>query len=313
MRRALLVGGVIAVIVVAVYFFRISAIQKARNDRAAKMKAIETETVIPVRVTPVTTGEVEKVLRYTGTVESAERVDVYSKIAGRIVSMKVREGDAVAKDEPIAVVDPEVTGQKFEPFEITAPLTGKISDILLDPGAFVTQMMPIIEIINDTSVKVTINVLEKDYHLVGKGTPVRIEFDALPGKVRTASITNRSPVVDRMTGTAKAEVNLANQDGMLKTGMFARVQVVVETHRDAIIVPREATVSEVLAGFDVAVRATVFVVSGDRAQERQVKIGLASTTYYEVLEGLTPGEMVVVAGQNLLRDGTRVSISSSGT
>ena len=311
MRRALVVGGVIAVAIVAVYFLRISAIHKARNEKAAKLRAIETETVIPVRVAPVTTGDMEKVLRYTGAVEPAERVDVYSKIAGRIITMKIREGDAVAKDQTVATIDPEVTGQKFEPFEVTAPLTGTVSDVFLDPGAFVTQMIPIVEIINDTSVKVAVSVLEKDYHLAKEGTAVRIEFDALPGKVVAASITSRSPVVDRRTGTAKAEIALDNRDGMLKTGMFARVRVISETRRNAVLMPREATLSEVLAGFDTVVETTAFVVAGGRAEERHVRLGLADATHCEVLDGLKPGDMVVVAGQNLLRDGAKVSIAGS--
>lgn len=311
MRRALIVGGIIVVVAAVVYFMRVGAIQKSKEEKAARMKAIESEAVIPVRVAPVTTGTVEKVLRYTGIVEAADKVQVNSKVAGRIIAVKVEEGDQVAKDEVIAVVDPEVTGQKFEPFEVTAPIAGKISTVFLDRGSYTSQAVPIVEIINDASVKVRVGLLEKDYSAARKGTPVRLEFDAFPGRVRTAAITNRSPVVDRLTGTIGVEIGLANSDGSLRPGMFVRIQVVPETHTDVVLMPADATTSEVLAGMDNVVETVVFVVEGDHVRERRVRLGLTNGTHYEVLEGLAPGEMVITLGQNLLRDGVKVNVLES--
>lgn len=312
MKRALIVVGILAAAVVAVYFMRVTAIQKAKAEKAAKIQAMETESVIPVRAEPVVTGTVEKVLRYTGTVEPAERIAVNSKVSGRITAVKVEEGDRVTKGQVIAVVDPEVTGQRFEPFEVTAPIAGTVSQVFLDAGAFLNPAMPVLEIMNDTSVKVTIALLERDFGAARESTPVRLEFDALPGKTRAARISLRSPVVDSMTGTVKAEINLDNRDHQMSPGMFARVQVVAETHADAVLMPGQATVSEVLAGFDAAVETSVFVLKGSgdaaRAEERRVTLGLSNGSHYQVLEGLTPGEMVITVGQNLLRDGTRVSV-----
>jgi multidrug efflux pump subunit AcrA (membrane-fusion protein) len=313
MRRALIIVGVILVAAVIVFFWRSSAVQKAKDERAARILAAESETTIPVNTAPVVAGDIERVLRYTGLVEPADRVEVTSKMSGRIVSVRVREGDDVAKDEVLAVIDPEITGQKFEAHEVTAPVAGRVSQVFLDPGAFVSQMVPIVELINDTSVKVVVGVLEKDYHLVGKGTPVRIEFDALPGRTLSATVTKIMPTVDRATGTVAAEVAIDNRDRLLKAGMFARVAVVAETHKNAMLLPREATVSEVLAGFGEPVETVVFVVDGDRARERTVTLGLADDKHYEVLDGLRPGDVVVTLGQNLLRDGSRVTAVSTGS
>ncbi|MFZ1948079.1 MAG: efflux RND transporter periplasmic adaptor subunit [bacterium] len=308
MRRALIVGGILLVVVVAVYFLRVTAIQKAKAERASQMEALEREAVVPVRTATVTTGTVEKVLRYTGTVEAAEEVQVSSKMAGRLVSVAVEEGDRVTKDQVVAVVDPEVTGQKFEPFEVVAPVAGIVSRVFLDAGALVTQAMPIVEVMNDASVKVVVGLLEKDYAAAREGTPVRLEFDAFPGKVRTAAVTNRSPVVDRATGTVKAEIRLANRDASLAPGMFVRVEVVPEIHKDVVLLPSEATTSEVLAGMGADVETAVFVVRGDHVEERTVRLGLTNGTHYEVLEGVAAGDTVVVLGQNLLRDGSKISV-----
>jgi multidrug efflux pump subunit AcrA (membrane-fusion protein) len=308
MRRVVIIAGIILAVATVVYLLRVTAINRAREEKAARIKALEAETVIPVRVAPVTTGSVEKVLRYTGTVEAADRVQVNSKVAGRIVALRVKEGDAVAKGQVVAVVDPEVTGQKFEPFEVTAPIAGRVSEVFLDRGSYTNQAVPIVEIINDASVKVRVGLLEKDYAAARKGTPVRLEFDAFPGRVRTAEVTNRSAVVDRATGTIGAEIDLANSDASLRPGMFVRVQLVPETHTGVALVPAEATTSEVLAGIDEAVEAVVFVLEGDHVRERHVRLGLTNGTHYEVLEGLAAGDQVITLGQNLLRDGVKVNV-----
>jgi multidrug efflux pump subunit AcrA (membrane-fusion protein) len=308
MKRALILIVIVVVVALVVYFMRIQAIERGKQAREDLVNNAESEAIVPVIVEPVITGEVERILKYTGTVEPEEQVSVYPKISGRILSVDVDENDRVAKDETVAMIDPEITGQRFEPFEVTAPIDGTISQVFLDPGAYVTQMEPLVTIINDRSVKVGIGVLEKDYHLIKEGTPVRIEFDALAGETRDAKITNRSPVVDARTGTAKAEIRMRNGDSMLRSGMFARVQVITEVHKDAVLMPLAATLTEVLPGRGSRVETTVFVAEGDVARERPVVLGLAGPTHYEVLEGLAAGEKVIILGQTLLRDGIKITI-----
>ena len=256
-------------------------------------------------------GDVEKILRYTGTVAPEDEVDVFSKISGRVISVKVEEGDRVSKGSTVAVIDPEITGQRFEPYEVTSPLKGNVSSVYLDPGAYVTQMQPIAKVIDDRYVKVEIGVLEKDYHMVKKGTPVRLRFDALPGEVKGARISNLGPVVNPMTGAALAEIRLDNADGMLKAGMFARVEAVIEVHEDAVLMPLAATLTEVLPGRGTRVETTVFVRDGEVARERDVVLGLVGPEHYEILEGLAPGEQVIVVGQNLLTDGAKIRITGT--
>jgi len=309
MKWAIIAIVVIVLVGAGAYFLRVRSIEQGRLEQESKVKAAEGSGSIPVRVEAVTTGDVERILKYTGTVESKEAVDVFSKISGRIIERKVEQGDGVSKGQVVAIIDPEITGQRFEPFEVTAPIAGKVSMVYLDPGTYINQMQPIVRLIDDSSVKVMIGVLEKDYHLVKEGTPVRLVFDALPGEIRSARITNRSPVVNPRTGTSETEIMLSNGGGMLKAGMFARVEVVTEVHKDAVLMPLAATLTEVLPGRGVRVETSVFVIAGDTASERRVVLGLAGPTHFEVLEGLEAGEQVVTVGQNLLSDGIKVSVT----
>jgi len=309
MKRAIIVIVILVLVLGGVYLLRIRGIEQGRLEQESKVRAAEGDVSVPVRVEPIITGDVERILKYTGTVVPREEVDVYSKISGRITERKVIEGDQVTKGQVVAIIDPEITGQRFEPFQVTAPIAGKVSMVYLDPGTYINPTQPIVRLIDDSSVKVIVGVLEKDYHLVEEGTPVRIIFDALPGETTSAKITNRSPVVNPRTGASETEIMLSNGDGMLKAGMFARVEVITEVHKDAVLMPLAATLTEVLPGRGVRVETGVFVASGDTAEQRDVVLGLAGPTHYEVLEGLRPGEQVVVVGQNLLSDGARISVT----
>jgi len=308
MKRAIVVTIVVILVAGALYWGKTVSERRSRETDDALAAGASETTAVPVVVDEVRKGDIERILRYTGTLEPDDQIEVIPKISGRLIAIKVEEGDWVSKGQTLAVIDPEITGQRFEPFAVTSPIAGRVSLIYLDPGAFVMQGQPILQVIDDRVVKVRIGILEKDYHLVREGMPVRLRFDALPGRTFNATITKLGPVVDPRTGTAGAEIELENADGLLKPGMFARVEVVVEVHKDAVLLPLGATLAEIIPGRRKSVETTVYVVRGDTAYARDIKIGLRGHGYYEVLEGLKPGEKVVVVGQNLLQDSTAVRI-----
>jgi membrane fusion protein (multidrug efflux system) len=94
----------------------------------------------------------------------------------------------------------------------------------------------------------------------------------------------------------RAEV--PNPESLLKPGMFLNVEI-VRDRRNALVVPEEALVPEQNKQF-------VFVVAGDKAQKREVRIGARSPGSVEVLSGLSLGERVIVEGTVKVREGGSV-------
>mgnify|MGYP000247530236 CR=1 FL=1 len=162
--------------------------------------------------------------------------------------------------------------------------------------------------IDDRIIKVRFSVIERDFGVVRKGMRVRLTFDALPDRVFNAKVTNLSPIVDAQSGTGIVEVELPNARGEVKPGMFVRGEIVVEVHKGAVLMPRAATLKEIVIRGRKEIETVVYVVEGNVARQRKVKLGLSTPTDFEVLEGLRPGEKVVVLGQNLLREGSRVTV-----
>jgi membrane fusion protein (multidrug efflux system) len=128
-----------------------------------------------------------------------------------------------------------------------------------------------------------------------------VVVDALGGDRFTGVISRISPTVDPKTGTFRARVEVQDPSRRLKPGMFARVNIVYERRENALQLPRSAIV-------DADGSLSVFVVNGDKAEQRTVNTGLASNGWVEVVEGLEGDERVVVVGQAGLKTGTAVKV-----
>jgi membrane fusion protein (multidrug efflux system) len=105
--------------------------------------------------------------------------------------------------------------------------------------------------------------------------------------------------MDRVTRTVAVTIRAPNQDRRLKPGMYARIRLVLEERQEVPLVPDEA-----LMAYEDGLH--VFVVNDETIHTRPVRIGLEEGNLNQVLEGLSPGERVVVRGQQMVREGMKV-------
>jgi HlyD family secretion protein len=182
---------------------------------------------------------------------------------------------------------------------ITSPVTGFIARRAVDPGAFVGQNAPIVDVVDITLVRLVANVVEKDLTELQAGDTTRVQVDAFPGETFSGRIARVSPVLDPATRTAPIEVEIPNPDFRLRPGMYARVRVVTDTTKNALVVPSNAVV-------DLGGRRGVFVPLNSQAVFRTIQIGAEQQDAIEVLGGLDEGEQVITTGAGALRDGDRV-------
>ena len=190
---------------------------------------------------------------------------------------------------------------------IRAPFAGYVAERNLDTGAYVTgttaststMSRGMLSLHDIDTVRVLIDVVEKDIPLIKIGQKAELRAEAYPDQVFEGTVTRIVQALNRATRTMTVEIDLPNKDRRLKGGMFARVEVVVGTHRDAIQIPIDAVSRLEEAQY-------VFVVRDGKAQRVNVEIGARKENRIEIVNGLTGDEAVIVSGKDLVHDGTPV-------
>lgn len=198
---------------------------------------------------------------------------------------------------------------------IVAPFDGFIGKRHLDLGAYATTNRPIFSIVDLSTIRTTIAIPAVAAAHIEQGQTARVEVDALPGEVFTGEVSRISSVFDPQTNTVEAEVEIANESGALKPGMFANVAVAYRTDPTALLVPASAVVRNDReewifvaepSGDDVLTARRVSVSATQPGSGRDEHVAV------EPLEGeLRPGMKIVVLGQESLRDGAPVVSSDS--
>ena len=190
---------------------------------------------------------------------------------------------------------------------IRAPFAGYVAERNLDTGAYVTgataststMSRGILSLHDIDTVRVLIEVVEKDIPLITIGQKAELRAEAYPDQVFEGTVTRIVQALNRATRTMTVEIDLPNKDRRLKGGMFARVEVMVGTHRNAVQIPIDA-VSR------LEETQYVFVVREGKAQRVNVEIGARKENRVEIIKGLSGDEAVIVSGKDLVHDGTPV-------
>jgi RND family efflux transporter MFP subunit len=190
---------------------------------------------------------------------------------------------------------------------IVSPVDGFVGRRHLDPGAFVGPNSPVASVVDIRTVRLVVNLVEKDLRRVEAGTPAVTEVDAYPGEQFIGRVARVAPVLDPATRTAEIEVEIPNPAFRLKPGMYARSRLTIGRRENALVVPRNAVV-------DVEGRRGVFVfdAAARQARFRPVDVGLQDDRQAEILGGLDDGQTVITTGAAALRDGDPVLLPGMG-
>jgi len=193
---------------------------------------------------------------------------------------------------------------------IVAPIDGRIGLRLVDPGNIVhagdanglvviTQLAPI-----GVVFPVPQDNLPAVMKRVQSGEKLPVEAWDREMKTRLANgvLASVDNLVDPTTGTVKLKAQFPNDDNALFPNQFVNVRMKLDTVRDATVIPAAAVQRGAQGMF-------VYVVEGQKAKLRAVKLGVADGGRLAIAEGLAPGEIVVTDGIDRLRDGAPVEVT----
>ena len=186
-------------------------------------------------------------------------------------------------------------------YSVEAPWNGVVSKVLVKDGDFVAPRAPLVEMYDPASLVIRLAVPEAQATEVFKGTPATVQLDAYPGKAFEGEVSRVYPDLDTRMRTRTVEVELATPVALIP-GMFARLKLTLQTEAEALVVPGDA-VLVLPNGEKVA-----YVLKDGKAQRRVVKTGLEAAGQVQIVSGIQPGETVVTAGNEKLKDGMAVKV-----
>jgi membrane fusion protein (multidrug efflux system) len=250
---------------------------------------------------------------------AADRAIPQKDLDNAIQNAEIAKGDVLVARAQIASAQAAIDNAQINLGYTTihAPVTGLIGFLNYDVGNVVggptTQVLDTISAIDP--IKVTFALDEPTYLALSRN---RTDPDVLALRDQALKIIlandtpypyagriyTFNPTIDPKTGTITVEARIPNPDGLLRPGGFARVRVVVENRRDALLVPQTAITKS--QGVD-----TVYLVdSKNEAVLRSVTLGPQFKQSFVVQSGLNAGDRVIVQGTQKVQPGVKVSVKS---
>lgn len=190
---------------------------------------------------------------------------------------------------------------RLDYMSIKSPISGWVGERTAKIGARVLPSNKLFSIVNKSDVIAVVYVPEKNINELKKGQNAFVSSENLNNQEFKARIIRISPVVDPASGTFKVTVAVTNRDQILRPGMFVNVHLIIDTHENAVLVPKTAIVYE-------NEYKNVFVVRDSVAHKIRLNVGFENSKYFEVLNELQNGDKVIVVGQEGMKDNTKVRV-----
>ena len=202
----------------------------------------------------------------------------------------------------------DFTRRQLKDARIIAPFEGVVSSRQISPGQIITKNSIISWLIDLDPVKVEFHVPEKYVGQVKTKQQIRVTIEAFPNEHFQGEVFFVSPYVDLTNRTALVKAYIPNADAKLKPGMFANLDLTLVVRERSTVIP-EAALTQILTNSQAMVIA---VDESGTAQMRKIKTGVRLIGAVEVLDGLKPGEKVIVEGLQKAIPGAPVRIAPRG-
>lgn len=184
---------------------------------------------------------------------------------------------------------------------IVAPISGAISGLTLETGEIVQAGQPLLKVIDLENVYVNARIPAKFIQKIEKGKKAYAEIDSFPGEEFVGEITSIAADVNKYDRTVNVKVNMDNADLKLRPGMFVKLRIMVDEHKNATVVLKEAVVSR-------EGKEMIFVVKGNKAYKKMVETGYRNKDEVEIVDFNDVNSEIVLTGQGELDDGYIIRI-----
>lgn len=185
---------------------------------------------------------------------------------------------------------------------VKSPFAGLVVERKVSVGDFVTRGTKVVTVVRINPLRVEVTVPEQYLSTIRPGQSLELAVDAYPGRVFKGQVRFVSPVLRADQRALTVEAVVPNADGNLKPGLFATAAIQQTGHDRALCVPPTAV-------RNIAGSTRVYVIKGDRVEERIVTLGQTVGDAIEIANGIAEGDEVARNNVDRLADGARVRVT----
>ncbi|MBN2354649.1 efflux RND transporter periplasmic adaptor subunit, partial [candidate division KSB1 bacterium] len=186
---------------------------------------------------------------------------------------------------------------------LRAPFSGYVADCELVPGgSYINAGFKCMKLVDLSKINIITEVTESQIGKIRIGHAAEVRFVAYPQKVLRGRVMEINPYIDLEKRTGKVTVEIANPDHRFKPGMFANVRIQGDVVAEALVIPRPALVMR-------DNRPVVFVAQNGLAKWHYVAIGAENEDFYQITDGISAGDSVIVEGHYNLAHDARIKVT----
>ncbi|MBE0514769.1 efflux RND transporter periplasmic adaptor subunit [Sulfurimonas sp.] len=193
---------------------------------------------------------------------------------------------------------------------VKAPFSGVITQRFVDKGAIIQNALnnansaALFEIQDIDPIRLNVHVPESDAPLIHKGMIANIVFPELPNQDFNAKVSRTSFGLNEATRTMEVQIDIANKEFTIRPGMYAKVNISINGHKDTLSVLNEAL-------GNIKGESFVYVVENQKVRKVVVKTGIRDNKFTEIINGdIDAEDAVVVQGKEFCSDGASVDAKS---
>ncbi len=284
---------------IAVRLYKSNLFRKAAPPKVVK---------IPVVVAPVTKGEILDTLTFPADLHAEREATLYTDgVNAWVIRYNYREGDEVVKGAGIVTLDRQEKWNKYMPLIVYTPIPGRVAQIYVEPGGYVTPETPLCLIVEGKTIRAVLSVPDPDIRMIRTLMEATLSVSTIPGKTFSGTVRHVTPFIAPGSRAGEVEVFFENNDSALLSGMSGDVTIILDRKEGAIIIPYSA----VLYAEEGEQSPYVFTVTNNRAVKKSITLGVQEQKRMEVVTGLAEGERVVTLGKENLNDGSPVIVTET--
>lgn len=287
-------------------------IREMRVDVGDRVRAGQ---VLAILAVPGLSAQVEAAVAASDA--ARHDTEMRSDVAGRAATIAKSNRAAISEQEVLAARNAVASAQAratsaaaearrlrdlVNDTRIVAPFDGAVVARRKDRGTSVSPGDVVLEIARVDRLRIRLEIPEARATFARQGAPIVATLPTLDGRRIDATITRFAPALDMRTRMLPVEIDVPNGDGTLIAGVRAEVRLAEQAREDALVIPSEALLNE-------GNETVVYLTRADVAQRRVVRAGYDNGVQAEIQEGVAEGELVLLGGRGLLRDGVRVEVA----